>query len=344
MSETPAALGYRMPAEWEPHSATWLTWPHDRDYWPDMRAMESLYVAMIDALAEGESIHLLVNDNTLAQSVVEKLSRENRDRVELHLVPTNDIWIRDYGPNFLSADAGGGRKKLACNRWLFNAWGGKYDMRDDARAARILAGRAGWPTFQPDMVLEGGAIEVNGKGTCLTTEQCLLNPNRNTGLTREQVERRLSDFLGVRKIIWCKGGIRGDDTDGHIDNLARFVNSNTVLCAWEEDEADANYANLKENCEILCRAEDQDGNPLNVVRLPMPGYVGDGQTRWPASYANFYIGNRAVLVPIYNHANDRAAMDLIGGFFPDRRVVGIPARTLITGQGGIHCITQQQPG
>jgi len=343
MSETPAALGYRMPAEWEPHAATWLTWPHDRTYWPDMQAMESLYVSMIGALAAGEPVHILVNDKTLAKAVVEKLPLEHLDRVELYIVPTNDIWIRDYGPNFLSADAGGG-KKPACNRWLFNAWGGKYEMRDDARAAQILAGRAGWTVFQPEMVLEGGAIDVNGKGTCLTTEQCLLNPNRKTGLTRGQVERRLKDFLGIRKIIWCKGGIQGDDTDGHIDNLARFVNANTVLCAWEEDEADANYTNLKENYEVLRQAGDQDGNPLDVVRLPMPGYVGDAQNRWPASYANFYIGNRAVLVPAYNHANDRAALELIGRFFPDRQIVGIPARTLITGQGGVHCITQQQPG
>ncbi|MEC7640890.1 MAG: agmatine deiminase family protein [Nitrospinota bacterium] len=341
MTEKPAALGYRMPAEWEPHVGTWLAWPHNLDYWPDMQAMESLYVSIIRALMEGEDVYLLVNDEVLGKSVEDILNRENLDRVRVHIIPTNDIWIRDYGPNFL---VGGVAESIACNQWIFNSWGGKYDMPEDACVADTLASGLGWRVFPTGVILEGGAIEVNGKGTCMTTEQCLLNKNRNTQLSRDEVNRLLQDYLGVGKVIWCKRGVQGDDTDGHIDNLARFVNADTVLCTWEEDLADANYTNLKENYEILKRSTNQDGKPLNVIRLPMPGYVGDETTRWPASYANFYIGNHAVLVPAFNHPNDAKAVALLKNFFPDRKVVSIPSRTLITGQGGLHCITQQQPG
>lgn len=345
MNNPPTSRGYRMPAEWEPHTSTWLTWPQTEEFWPDamMDAMESVYVSMIRALTTGENINLLVNSKAKAKSVEALLTKDKIPvgRVHIHIIPTNDVWIRDYGPNFIVGPGGSG--KLAFNKWDFNSWGDKYDFTDDREVTTALVPKLGISVFHPGIVLEGGAIEVNGVGTCITTEQCLLNNNRNGELTRADMEKFLQDYLGVRKVIWCKGGCVGDDTDGHIDNLARFVTPNTVLCAWEENLADVNHANLKKNHEALLEAVDQDGKKLNVIRIPMPEYIANEKTRLPASYANFYIGTRAVLVPAYNHPNDQKVQDLLKEFFPDREVVGIPSRTLITGYGGIHCITQQQP-
>ena len=342
---TPASLGYRMPAEWEPHSATWLSWPHNPDTWPgqEMSAIEEVYISMVSAISLGEMVNLLVNDTETAKYVASRLQQAGLtlNSVQVHIIPTNDAWMRDYGPNFLVRSAS--NDPVAFNNWHFNSWGGKYPWDKDNRVGSSIAELLGIPVFQPGIILEGGAIECNGQGICITTEQCLLNKNRNPGLGRKEMERYLRDFLNVQNVIWCQGEMEGDDTDGHIDNLLRFVNNNTVLCAWEEDPLDPNHKCLKENYAILKAATDLNGKPLNVVRLPMPGYIGDGDTRLPASYANFYIGNRAVILPTYNHPNDVSSRETLQKYFHNRNVVCIPSETFIWGLGGIHCVTQQQP-
>jgi agmatine deiminase len=343
----PADLGFRMPAEWEPHSATWLTWPHNLETWPgqDMAKIEAVYVQMIKALAKGEKIHLLVNRESDAFRL-NKLIKNNPLNIEniiIYSIPTNDAWIRDYGPNFLVRETPSGEREVAANLWKFDSWGGKYEWDLDDLAGGAIMDMLGGTRFEPGIVLESGAIEVNGEGLCITTEQCLLNPNRNGGLEKAEMESYLKHYLGVLEIIWCQGNIEGDDTDGHIDNLVRFVNLDTVLCAWEDDASDPNHACLKENLEILESFRNADGKPLNVVKLPMPGRIDTHEERLPASYANFYIGNRAVLLPTYNHRNDAVAMSILKRFFPDREIVGIPCETFVWGLGAIHCVTQQQP-
>ncbi len=225
----------------------------------------------------------------------------------------------------------------------FNSWGRKYKWELDDLAGNIIAKQLQLPSFKPGIVLEGGAIDVNGCGTCLTTDSCILNPNRNDGIRREHMEEFLKNYLGVSKIIWLHGELEGDDTDGHIDNLARFVNPTTIVCALEEDERDANFLGLKQNYERLKVAKDQDGNPFHIIPLPMPGYVGSKEERLPASYANFYIANHAVLVPIYDHPNDQKALDLLTPLFLKRKITPIQCKTLIWGLGSVHCLTQQQP-
>lgn len=343
----PADLGFRMPAEWEPHSATWLAWPHNPETWPgrDLAEIEEVYIRMIQALVPGETIHLLVNRNADRHSLRELLKKQsvNNENIKLHVIATNDAWIRDYGPNFLIRDTSSGKREVSANLWKFDSWGGKYEWDLDDRAGSAIMDALGGTRFEPGIVLEGGAVEVNGRGLCLTTEQCLLNPNRNGGLDRETMESYLKRYLAVRHIIWCQGQIEGDDTDGHIDNLVRFVNRDTVLTAWEEDPADSNHAGLKENLKILESYRDADGKPLNVVKLPMPGRIDSHEGRLPASYVNFYIGNRAVLLPTYHHPNDAVAESLLQKYFPDREIVGIPCEPFVLGLGAIHCVTQQQP-
>lgn len=345
-SRSPAGQGFQMPAEWEKHSGTWLTWPHCLETWDEgvLPHVEKTYLLIIKALAPGEVVHILVNDNASQESVKNKIANAGipEDSLRFHIIPTNDSWIRDYGPNFL-VSGGTAKRKISFNNWKFDSWGGKYDWELDNQVGGEIARILKLPAFEPKIVLEGGAIDVNGLGTCLTTEPCLLNNNRNGGLSRETMEKILKNHLGVKNIIWLQGEIEGDDTDGHIDNLARFVNPTTVVCAWEEDSTAKNYTALNDNYEFLQSALDQDGNLLNVIRLPMPGEVRQGLTRLPASYANFYIGNRVVLLPIFNVPNDRKALSILQNIFTDREVVPLPCRELLMGFGGIHCITQQQP-
>jgi len=345
-SPYPADLGFRMPAEWEPHSGTWLAWPHNLETWDKavLPHVEQTFLSMIQALAPGEIIHILVNNETSLESVKNKLANAGipRGSLRFYIIPTDDAWIRDYGPNFLvSGDPE--HRQIALNNWRFDSWGGKYDWELDDRTGGEIARLLKLPAFEPNIVLEGGAIDVNGFGACLTTEPCLLNVNRNGGLDRKTVENILKNYLGAKHIIWLKGGIEGDDTDGHIDNLARFVNPTTVVCACEDDSAASSYKALNDNYETLQSATDQDGNILNVIRLPMPGAVKTGSTRFPASYANFYIGNRTVLLPVFNVPDDRKAESILRNLFPDREVVPLPCRELLIGLGGLHCITQQQP-
>ena len=345
-SKTPLSLGYRMPAEWEPHTATWLAWPHNEDTWPEgLQQVQEIYVHMIAALQPYERLHLLVNDDAMAAQVSQRLAAHGltHDNLTLHECPTVDAWLRDSGPIFLLPAARSGQPPALVD-WRFNAWGGKYpEMFGDDDLPRQIANVLRMRRFQPGIVLEGGSIDVNGFGSCLTTEQCLLHSNRNAHLTRADIERYVHDFLNVRHVIWLGNGIAGDDTDGHVDDIARFVNPTTVVCALIDDPQDVNYAFLQDNFQRLQAATDQDGRPLQIIPLPMPGPVWADDERLPASYANFYIANGVVLVPIYTHPHDQVALDVLQKVFPNRHVVGIPCAPLVSGLGAIHCVTQQQP-
>ena len=341
MNPTQRALGYRMPAEWEPQDATWLSWPHNKTTWPDglLAEVEQSYSEIIRALYGQQKIKLLVRDADAEARIRNILGGYDvqLSQVVFFHIASEDAWIRDYGPTFV-VKAGGG---IAMVIWIFNAWGEKYDdLLNDNRIPYELNRIERLPMFEPGIVLEGGAIDVNGKGTILTTEQCLLNPNRNPQLNRQQLENYLKDYLGVSRVVWLKEGIVGDDTDGHIDDIARFVAEDTVVCAFEEDPSDENYALLKENHDLL----NQTG--FRVIKLPMPGFVGDRQGRQgrlPASYVNFYIGNGAVVVPQFGHTNDQRALDIIQDCFPNRRVVGVNCTAMVHGLGTIHCCSQQEP-
>jgi agmatine deiminase len=342
---TPRSLGYHMPAEWERHEAIWLSWPHDQDSFPEIEAVELAYIAIIKAIHESEVVNLLVRDEMMQKAVEERLKKEYVDlcRVRFHLISYADVWFRDYGPTFVVNREKGAGEGVAVVNWIFNAWGEKYEaLMADAIIAGLIKDALKMKCFLPGIVMEGGSIDVNGQGTVLTTEQCLLNRNRNPSLNKDEIETYLKEFLGARKVIWLREGIAGDDTDGHVDDIARFVNPTTVLCACEDDPDDENYLPLKRNYELLCRETDQDGRPLKVIKLPMPGRVG-AEERLPASYANFYIGNDVVMVPVFGHKNDRAAQKIIQEAFMDRKVVGINCREMVHGLGTVHCISQQQP-
>lgn len=342
---TPAKLGYRMPAEWEPHKATWLSWPHKEGIsFPDSyHQIPPVLAKMVDALADSEAVCINVRDADQENEVREVLKKERArsGHVRFFHIPTNEPWCRDHGPIFLVRDQ---EPRMAVVDWDYNAWGWKYppfDLDDDVPTQ--VAKHLGMEVFYPSMVLEGGSIDVNGTGTLLTTKSCLLNPNRNPDLTKNEIEKRLTDYLGVRHILWLGDGIEGDDTDGHIDDLTRFVDRATVVTVTEEDQDDANYFPLQENLSHLREMEIEDGTPLHVFTLPMPSrIVRDGQ-RLPASYANFYIGNKVVLLPVFKDTNDQWAIAVLQKAFANRKVVPIDCRDLIWGLGAFHCLTQQQP-
>jgi agmatine deiminase len=344
--DTPSRLGYHMPAEWECHEAIWLSWPYDLDSFPEIEKVEQTYVSVIKAIHVGELVNLLVKDEMMLNAVVDQLKNAsvNLAKVRFHIISYADVWFRDYGPTFVVKQEKGDKKnKLAMVAWIFNAWGEKYsELMRDSRIPCLINDDLLMECFLPGIVLEGGSIDVNGCGTVLTTEQCLLNKNRNPSLSKEQIETYLKEYLGARKVIWLKEGIAGDDTDGHVDDIARFVDPTTVLCAYEDYPEDENYPVLKENYDQLLNETDQDGQKLKVIKLPMPGTVG-AERRLPASYANFYIGNEVVLVPTFGHRNDKVAIEIIHGVFPERMVLGINCREMVHGLGTIHCISQQQP-
>jgi agmatine deiminase len=340
--QTPAALGYRMPAEWEPHAATWLSWPRREGIsFPESfdRVMPALR-AMVKALVESEQVCINVFNGAHeaeARSVLRGLPME---RITFYRIPTNEPWCRDHGPIFLRRDRD---PKLAVTDWDYNAWGNKYPPFDldevvPTRVGEIL----GIPVFYPSMILEGGSIEVNGAGALLTTKSCLLNKNRNPNLSRDEIERRLRDFLGVCDILWLGDGIAGDDTDGHIDDLARFVSERTVATVVEEDLDDENCEALQKNLARLREMKIGENN-LEIVTLPMPKKMVREGLRLPASYANFYIANTCVLVPTFADSADETALSVLRECFPTRRVIGIDCRELIWGLGTFHCLTQQQP-
>src|SRR5262245_45329245 len=342
---TPRSLGYSMPAEWMPHRATWLAWPHNRGTWPSqLETVREVWVQIIQTMTLNEQVGLLVNDEETGQDVVLRLKNFGAvmKNISILKIPTVDVWMRDYGPTFLTREGSGNR--LALNDWIFNGWGRKYQSyENDDRVAKDMASLLQIPVFNHSVVLEGGSIEVNGAGTCLTTEQCLLNKNRNPNMSRGEIEQFLKDALGVNHIIWLAEGIVGDDTDGHIDDIARFIDPMTVICVLETNRRDENYAPLQENYARLKGARDQDGHPLSVITLPCPAPLDYAGSRLPASYANFYIANEVVLVPVFDDPNDGTALGALQELFPQRRVVGLPCKALVAGLGAIHCVTQQEP-
>lgn len=390
---------YRMPAEWEPHEATWLSWPHRRDTWPGaFEEVPPVFVQIAKHLAESELVRINVGNPVMAKGVKYLLeaAKVNMAAVRFHYNPTNDAWVRDHGPIYVVKDTEGPRaeglgprarggsqaegqlavgspltpspspggrgepetvsghppsaichspfRERAVLDWDYNAWGEEYDdyHLDNLIPSRI-ADEFQEQRFAPGMILEGGSIDVNGLGTLLTTESVLLNPNRNPHLTRPQIEEKLRYYLGVTNILWLGDGIEGDDTDGHVDDLTRFVNADTVVTIVEPNPNDVNYRALRENRERLTGMRDQAGKLLNVVDLPMPDPLYAEGMRLPASYANFLIANTVVLVPTYRSKNDAAAIEILQPFFPTRRVVGIDCTALVWGLGSIHCVTQQQP-
>jgi agmatine deiminase len=334
-----------MPAEWMPHRATWLAWPHNRETWPNqLETVREVWVQIIQTLALNEQVVLLVNDEQTEQDVVLRLKNVGAvtKNISILKIPTVDVWMRDYGPTFLTRKDS--ENPLALNDWIFNGWGKKYrSYEDDDRVAKDMASLLKIPVFNHSVVLEGGSIEVNGAGTCLTTTQCLLNQNRNPNMSRGEIEQFLKNALGVSHLIWLAEGIVGDDTDGHIDDIARFINPMTIVCVLETNPKDENYIPLRENYERLKGARDQDGHLLSVVTLPCPVPLHHQGSRLPASYANFYIANEVVLVPVFDDPNDGQALGVLQELFPERRVAGLPCKALVAGLGAIHCVTQQEP-
>lgn len=342
LGKTPAALGYRMPAEWEAHAATWLSWPRREGIsFPNAfdRVLPALR-SMVEALLTSEPVCINVCNAAHEAEAREVLKGLPLDRLTFCRVPTNEPWCRDHGPIFLTRDE---EPRLAIVDWDYNAWGGKYPPCDldevvPTRVGEIL----GAPVFYPRMILEGGSIEVNGAGALLTSEACLLNPNRNPSLTRAEIEHRLRDYLGVTEILWLGDGIEGDDTDGHVDDLARFVSERRIVTVVEENRADPNCQPLQENLARL-RAMQWNGAPLEVITLPLPARIDREDLRLPASYANFYIANDCVLLPTFNDPNDAVAEATLAKLFSTRRIVPIDCTELIWGLGAFHCLTQQQP-
>ena len=362
--QTPAERGYRMPAEWEPHEATWLAWPHYQGDWPGkFEPIPWVYAEIIRNLARHERVELIVNDAQVERNVRKLLLCADADlkNIRFHRWRTNRVWLRDSGCIFLTSQQPGiaemhGRGSRAqqsgggAANFRFNAWAKYSNWRDDEKIGGLMAGIAGAQKIQPGhrdkrVVLEGGAIDVNGEGTILTTEECLLSKiqQRNPGMERKDYEKVFADFLGAPNVIWLGRGIVGDDTHGHVDDLARFVSPGTVVIAVESKRNDENYKLLQENLRRLRAARDQAGKPLNIVELPMPGPVMFEKRRLPASYANFYIANGIVLVPVFNDANDRIALNTLAELFPTREVVPIYSGDLVWGLGTMHCMTQQQP-
>ncbi len=335
---TPRELGFRMPAEWEPHAATWIAWPHNREDWPGRFApIPWVYCEIVRWLSRSEPVRVLIEDEESIRRAKRMLARCGADlkAVEFFVVPTDRVWTRDYAPLFVRSAEG----EIAITDWKFNAWAKYDDWRLDNAVNSTLIRKLGMRSWSPDVVLEGGSIDVNGTGILLTTEECLLSPvqARNPHLTRTEMERVMSDYLGVERVVWLKNGIEGDDTHGHVDDLARFVNADTVVVGQEANRDDSNYMHLRENYHVL----QESG--LRTVGLPMPSEVKFENRRLPASYANFYIANKVVLVPTFNDPNDRLALAALQDLFPGRTVVGIHAAELVWGLGTMHCLTQQQP-
>jgi agmatine deiminase len=351
-TETPAALGFAMPAEWESHEATWIAWPHNRSDWPGkMATIPLVYAEIIRKIVPGELVRLLVNSELLESQARSILTRAGVDlsRIEFFRFPTNRSWVRDTGPIFVKRKRH--NPEIAVARFRFNAWAKYKDCGKDDLVAERAAEALGYRIFRArvngqDVVLEGGSIDVNGHGTLLTTEECLLDTEvqaRNPHLSRKELEAVMSEYLGVKNILWLGRGIVGDDTHGHIDDVCRFVGPRTVVLCRESDPHDENHPILEENYERLQGMRAEDDSKIEVINIPMPSPLYcDGQ-RVPASYANFYISNSAVLVPTFNDPNDRVALGVLSELFPGRRVVGIHAVDLVWGLGTIHCLTQQQP-
>jgi agmatine deiminase len=365
MKATATNSRYRMPAEWEPHASTWLAWPHYRSDWPGkFEPIPWVYAEIIRHLAPHERIDLIVNNaasEKQARKVLAKAGALHKN-ITFHRWPTDRVWTRDSGCTFVFETTRGLSSqaksrdlvlspKLAAIKWRFNAWAKYSNYQHDEKIGSRMAKESHAAEIRPvhkksRVVLEGGSIDVNGRGTLLTTEECLLSKTqqRNPSMSRKGYEKLFSDYLGIKNVIWLNSGIAGDDTHGHVDDITRFVSADTVVTAVESDPDDANYEPLRENIRRLRVATDQHGKALAIIELPMPGPVIFEGRRLPASYANFYIANGIVLVPVFNDPNDRIALDILADLFPDREIVGIYSGDLIWGFGAMHCMTQQQPG
>ena len=384
---TPKSLGYRMPAEWSRHSGTLLSWPANRETWPGERLnrVEKVYADIVETLCRFEPVHLLIPDN--ATEI--RMRRAIKDRtinaanLKLHRIPTNDVWVRDCGPIMLKrtgnvheidddkavsgtqirsvaqtgANGGAGKSKdtpasadVIMTDWGYNAWGGKYPpYDDDNRIPEYFAAKYAIPRFNPGIILEGGSVETDGEGTLITTKSVLLNPNRNPGLSAEKIEFFLKEYLGMDRIIWLGDGLAGDDTDGHIDDLTRFLNPQTLMTMVCEDTGDVNYRALNQNLEQLRDLRRPDGTRYEIIPVHLPetrieGTTVDGSEYVPASYANFYIANDVVILPVYDKKYDGAVIEMMQHYYPDRHVAAIPCADLVWGQGSVHCITQQLYG
>ncbi len=351
---TPHELGYRMPAEWDRHEATWLAWPHNPEDWPGkFQAIPWLYAEIVRLLSQRERVHILVEDAKSEQRARSILSRAHArlDQVDFHLWPTDRVWTRDSGPIFVRNAAG----QVAITDWHFNAWAKYSDWRKDDLIPGRVTELLGLPAWQPTitladqsqrrLVLEGGSIDTNGEGLLLTTEECLLSEvqQRNPGVSRQQLEAAFHDYLGIDQVIWLDRGVTGDDTHGHIDDITRFAGPCTIITAVEPNTADANHAPLAENLQRLKAARTPDGKQFNLIELPLPRPVVFRGQRLPASYANFYVANDLVLMPTFHDPNDRIALAILADAFPGREVIGIHSVDLIWGLGALHCMTQQQP-
>lgn len=342
--EQPSRQGFTMPAEWEPHAATWTSWPFDDALWEGhLEGVREEFAALVATIAQFEPVHLNVRDDEAEGDARRRLEglEANVDSIHFHRVPLNDIWFRDNGPIFVRNSEGG----VALTDWEFNAWGGKYEpWDDDNRAPRAVAKTLGMKRFEIPVVMEGGALELNGEGVLLTTRSCLLSQMRNPNLGEDELEKILRGALGAKHVIWLEGGLEDDHTDGHIDTTVRFANDQTILCSVEEDEDDANWETMQHNLQLLKALRDPNGHPYKVVELPLPAKRLElNGKRLPLTYANFYIGNGLVVVPVYDDANDERALEILRSHFPRREVIGLSAIELITGGGAFHCVTQQQP-
>ncbi|MCO4293965.1 agmatine deiminase family protein [Solitalea sp. MAHUQ-68] len=340
----PIPAGYYFPAEWAKHTATWLSWPHKEASWPGkLDTIYPVYAQFIKVVAEGEQVCINVNDEQMKSFAIAQLEMQGVDlsKVSFFMHPTNDAWCRDHGPAFLINPK---EKKKIIVDWGYNAWGDKYPPYelDDVIPTRI-AKHYDLPVYYPGIVMEGGSVDFNGAGTILTTSACLLNKNRNPHLNQGQIEEYLRNYYGAEQILWLGDGIIGDDTDGHVDDITRFVNEDTVVTVVEHDKKDENYEPLKENLELLKKMRLINDKQLNIIELPMPDAVIYEDTRLPASYANFYIANSAVVVPTYRCKNDELALDILTQCFPDRKVIGLDSTDIIWGLGSFHCLSQQEP-
>jgi agmatine deiminase len=350
---TPRQLGFRMPAEWEPHQSTWLAWPHNREDWPGkFLPIPWLYAEIVRLLAEHETVHILVGDARAEKTASGILKRAgaNLEQVGFHHWPTDRVWTRDSGPIFVRDHQGG----VGITNWHFNAWAKYADWHLDDQIPGRVTELLQLPAWQPSieingqkrrLVLEGGSIDTNGQGVLLTTEECLLSEvqQRNPDVTGTQIEQAFGDYLGIDQVLWLGRGISGDDTHGHVDDICRFVGPSTIVAAVEPDSGDPNHEPLKENLARLRAAHTLDGKPFTIVELPLPRPVVFRRQRLPASYANFYLANGLVLVPTFHDPNDRIALNVLAELFPDRQVIGIHSVDLIWGLGALHCMTQQQP-
>ena len=342
---TPREQGYYFPAEFAPHVATWLSWPHKEASWPGkIHSIFPSYAQFIKELVKGEDVKINVANTAMQQFATQTLEKAGVElsRVQFFLHPTNDAWCRDHGPAFLVNPSAAQPKAIV--DWGYNAWGDKYPPYDlDDVIPTLIARHYNYPVYYPGIVMEGGSVEFNGAGTVLTSTACLLNPNRNPHLTQAQIEEYLRAYYGVEQVLWVDEGIVGDDTDGHIDDTVRFVNEDTVLTVIETNRSDENYSLLQHNLKQLKSMRLSNGKQLNIVEIPMPEPLSYEGQRLPCSYANFYIANQSVIVPVFNSKNDDKALQLIEECFPGRQVIGIDSTDIIWGLGSFHCLSQQEP-